>query len=98
MFSSSTIPELDQIYYSDCIQGLQLLAAESDDLEIADPPFGIDFSGREALYNRDRQNVTEGYVEVQCDYAEFTRKWIAELPRLMDSHASAYIFSGWSNL
>ncbi len=98
LYTTSTRADLDIIYYTDCITGMQQMPPESVDLVIADPPFGIDFSGREALYNRDEQNVTEGYVEVQGDYGDFTRAWISELPRLMRRHATAYIFSGWTNL
>ena len=38
------------------------------DLVIADPPFGIDFSGKEHFYNRNSEYVQEGYRDVEGDY------------------------------
>ncbi|MBD3191282.1 MAG: site-specific DNA-methyltransferase [Candidatus Heimdallarchaeota archaeon] len=78
---------------------MQQLPKESIDLVIADPPFGIDFSGKEEMYNRKDENIVEGYVEIsQEEYEPFTHAWIAELPRIMKRTASAYIISGWTNL
>ncbi len=88
----------DRIEFGNCIDGMQSLEPESVDLIIADPPFGIDFSGKESIYNRDPDNVIEDYEEVIEDYDSFTLEWISELPRIMKNHASAYIFSGYTNL
>ena len=33
------------------------------DLIIADPPFGIEFSGKPTNYHRKSENVVDGYVE-----------------------------------
>ncbi|HON07817.1 MAG TPA: hypothetical protein PLW02_06940, partial [Verrucomicrobiota bacterium] len=33
------------------------------DLIITDPPFGIEFSGKNGNYNRNVDNVVDGYVE-----------------------------------
>ncbi len=89
--------ELDAIQFEDCIQGMKQLPQESIDLVIADPPFGIKFDGKSGVYNRDENLVIEGYEEVK-DYQEFTREWLAELPRIMKPASSAYVFSGWTNL
>ena len=89
--------ELDAIQFEDCIQGMKQLPQESIDLVIADPPFGIKFDGKSGVYNRDENLVIEGYEEVK-DYQEFTREWLAELPRIMKPTSSAYVFSGWTNL
>ena len=89
----------DTIQYMDCLEGLQRLPKNSVDLVIADPPFGLDFTGKEHIYNRDKKFVVEGYTEVSREeYLEFSRRWLTLLPRVMKSHASAYIFSGWTNL
>jgi len=89
----------DLIIYKDCINEMKKLPNEHIDLVIADPPFGIDFSGKEEMYNRDENNVVEGYVEVpQEEYDQFTNAWISELPRIMKRTASAFIVSGWNNL
>jgi site-specific DNA-methyltransferase (adenine-specific) len=90
--------EKDKIYYQDCIEGMKELRAKSVDLVIADPPFGLDFSGKEALYNRDGNLIVDGYQEVDDNYDEFTLRWMSELPRIMKDDATAYIFSGWTNL
>ncbi|MHB8567919.1 MAG: DNA-methyltransferase [Nitrososphaerales archaeon] len=89
---------LDSVTYSDCITGMSSLPDESVDLIIADPPFGLDFSGKESIYNRDERYVRRGYREVNANYARFSKEWIMQLPRIMKESASAWIFSGWTNL
>ncbi len=98
MYETSRNAKEDVIFYEDCITGMQKLPDESIDLVIADPPFGIKFTGKEAIYNRDESNVVEGYTEIKEKYDEFTCSWINQLPRIMRAHASVYIFSGWTNL
>ncbi len=98
MFTQSAREDYDIIYFEDCIAGMRHLPSESVDLVVADPPFGLNFTGCEAIYNRVSDNVEKGYVDVNEEYGDFTSRWIAELPRLMCDHASAYIFSGWTNL
>jgi site-specific DNA-methyltransferase (adenine-specific) len=91
--------KVDEILYSDCVPGMRSLPEESVDCVVADPPFGLSFDGRESLYNRDERYVRRGYREVEVgDYAAFSKKWMAELPRIMKPQASAWIFSGWTNL
>ncbi|MCK5265476.1 MAG: site-specific DNA-methyltransferase [Candidatus Thorarchaeota archaeon] len=77
---------------------MKSLPKSSIDLIVADPPFGIGFDGKSGVYNRDDTLVIPGYREAQGSYAEFTKDWIAQLPRIMKKDASAYIFSGWTNL
>ncbi len=36
--------------------------------------------------------------KLRGDYAEFSKKWIAVLPRIMKPTSTAWIFSGWTNL
>jgi site-specific DNA-methyltransferase (adenine-specific) len=88
----------DEIIYSDCISGMQKLPDSCIDLIIANPPFGIEFDGKGSQYNRDEDLVVDGYQEIEEDYDTFTQKWISKLPRIMKETASAFIFSGWSNL
>ena len=90
--------EKDKIHYGDCIKGMRSMAAASVDLIIADPPFGIDFSGKGSQYNRDASLVKDGYHEIDDDYGSFTKEWLGCLPRIMKTTSSAYIFSGWTNL
>jgi site-specific DNA-methyltransferase (adenine-specific) len=99
IYESATFPfGVDQILFKDCIKGMQELPDESIDLVIADPPFGIEFDGKGSQYNRKTNLVVEGYKEVEGNYDQFTMAWISELPRIMKNTASAYIFSGWTNL
>ena len=89
----------DKIIYKDCIKGMKKLNSESVDLIIADPPFGLDFSGKESIYNRNKNLVLFGYKDVdRNNYRKFSKEWISELPRLMKNTSSAIIISGWTNL
>lgn len=88
----------DFVHYVDCIEGMKHLSSESIDCVIADPPFGLSFTGRESIYNRDSRFVNKGYGEVNEGYGLFSKRWISELPRIMKKTASAWVFSGWTNL
>jgi len=89
---------VDRITYGDCIKLMKQLPSESVDVIIADPPFGLNFTGKESIYNRDDRFIRQGYHESKGDYTEFSIRWIKELPRIMEKSGSAWIFSGWSNL
>lgn len=88
----------DTICFEDCIKGMERMPPESVDLVVADPPFGIDFSGKESIYNRNRDLVVDSYNEIDADYGEFTEQWMASLQKVMKPHATAYVFSGWNHL
>jgi site-specific DNA-methyltransferase (adenine-specific) len=99
LFSNKSIEQYNIIYYEDCINGMENLSAESIDLVVADPPFGLGFSGKEAQYNRNKELVIDGYNDIpKEEYTKITNDWISQLPRIMKETASAYIFSGWTNL
>ena len=99
LFTNARHPiSTEEIQYKDCVEGIQSLPDECVDLIIADPPFGIDFSGKESQYNRKSEFVVEGYKEIIENYDQFTDAWITELPRIMKETGTAYIFSGWTNL
>nr|MDO8119351.1 site-specific DNA-methyltransferase [Candidatus Sigynarchaeota archaeon] len=99
MYENARFPfDVDHIVFGDCIKGMQDLPCESVDLVIADPPFGIEFNGKGSQYNRENRLVVDGYKEAQGNYDAFTRQWVYELPRIMKETASAYLFSGWTNL
>lgn len=98
-YLASGHPMNEVITYENCIQGLQTLPPASIDLFICDPPFALQFNGKASFYNRDASKVADGYMEVVPElYGPFSRAWIKELPRVMKDTASAYIFSGWTNL
>lgn len=88
----------DTILFEDCIRGMERMPSSSVDLVVADPPFGIEFSGKASAYNRNSDHVVDAYHEVDQDYAAFTEAWMGEVQRIMKPHASAYVFSGWNHL
>ena len=72
LFTQASFPfPVDLIHYEDCINGMRALQDESIDVIVADPPFGISFSGKEAVYNRDESLVADGYHEIEEKYEEF---------------------------
>jgi|WetSurMetagenome_2_1015567.scaffolds.fasta_scaffold18326_3 site-specific DNA-methyltransferase (adenine-specific) len=88
----------DTILFQDCIAGMNEMPSNCVDLIIADPPFGLDFSGKDAVYNRDKNLVVDSYREVDADYSKFTKEWMKSLYKIMKPSATAYIFSGWNHL
>lgn len=99
MYSDSLSPDKNKIFYENCIQGMRNLPPESIDLLVADPPFGLSFNGKDAVYNRNSEFVIDGYNEVDIsNYEQFSKDWIMQIPQILKSHGSAYIFSGWTNL
>ena len=89
-----------KFYNQDCINGTRKhIADNSVDLIITDPPYGISGDKLDKHYNRNESHVIDGYVEVpQEDYAEFSKKWIAEAARVLKPGGSIYIISGYTNL
>jgi DNA modification methylase len=83
------------IYYEDCIKGMLRIEDESIDEIIADPPFGIGFSGKEkGNYNRDPDNVISGYNEIAIeDYRQFSYDWMSEAKRILKPYGTMYVFS-----
>ena len=92
--------ELNTIYYEDCISNIHKRFPENSvDLIIADPPFGINFDGKGAQYNRNSDFVISGYTEIsQANYLEFSKAWIKAIYPVLKDTGSAYIVSGWTNL
>ncbi|MHA1910386.1 MAG: DNA-methyltransferase [Candidatus Kariarchaeaceae archaeon] len=90
------------IQFIDCLEGFKNIEDSSIDLVIADPPFGIGFTGKandQRFYNRDDSKVIEGYKEVAPEeYFSFSAAWIAEVYRVLKETGSAWITSGWTNL
>ena len=99
MFNNSSFSfQIDKIYYNDFLNSVNIIPDNSVNCIIADPPFGISFSGKESLYNRKSTNVQEGYVDIDGDYGVFSQSWISNLSRILKDDGSVWIFSGWSNL
>ena len=90
---------MNTLIQGDCVDIMEDMDAESIDLVITDPPFGIEFDGKPANYNRDDSQVLNGYSEVKhADYLSFTTAWLTEATRLLKESGSMYIFSGWNHL
>ncbi|MBN1516044.1 site-specific DNA-methyltransferase [Candidatus Sumerlaeota bacterium] len=88
-----------RFYNEDCVEGCKHLDADSVDLIITDPPYGINGDKLHKHYNRDESFVLDGYVEVPAeDYAEFSRRWIEQAARILKPGGSIYIVSGYTNL
>jgi site-specific DNA-methyltransferase (adenine-specific) len=92
---------LDRSFFNeDCIEGCpRHISDGSVDLIITDPPYGINGDQLHKHYNRKEQFVLDGYVEVPADqYADFTRKWIAQAARILRPGGTIYILSGYTHL
>lgn len=100
LYEGTLHPPFDQdtIRFEDCIRGMEQMPPNSVDLVVADPPFGIDFSGKQSNYNRDQDLVVDFYQEIDGNYGEFTERWMALLQKVMKPQATAYVFSGWNHL
>jgi site-specific DNA-methyltransferase (adenine-specific) len=87
-------------YNEDCISGSsKYLKSGSVDLIISDPPYGINGDKLDRHYNRNENNVLDGYVEVsKMEYPGFSVRWIHEAERVLRPGGSIYIVSGYSNL
>jgi site-specific DNA-methyltransferase (adenine-specific) len=88
--------EVNQIYNQDCVDGLKNIEAESVDLIIADPPYGIRYGENEGLYNRPKEGILEGYIDVPpTQYKGFSSNWMNECHRVLKQTGSIYVISGW---
>jgi site-specific DNA-methyltransferase (adenine-specific) len=91
--------DINRIYNDDCLNGLSKIKEESIDLVFTDPPYGINFGKNEGLYNRSKEGVIDGYIDIpQEDYESFSEDWIKECFRVLRSSGSIYIVSGDRNL
>jgi site-specific DNA-methyltransferase (adenine-specific) len=89
----------DVIFNKDCITGMNTFSDSIIDLIITDPPFAIDFKAKRGNYNRNADNVLEGYNEIkEADYYNFSYNWICEAYRILKESGSMFVFSGWNNL
>jgi DNA modification methylase len=68
------------------------------DLIITDPPFGIEFSGKNGNYHRNVNNVVDGYVEWSvAEYDKKIEQLLEVIKRNLKENGQALIFSGWNN-
>lgn len=68
------------------------------DLAIVDPPFGIEFDGKQNNYNRDSDNVVDGYVEwPENEYQTIIQDMLDVCDRNLHQDGQIVVFSGWNN-
>ncbi|MCX8173305.1 MAG: site-specific DNA-methyltransferase [Thermoplasmata archaeon] len=68
------------------------------DLIITDPPFGIEFSGKNGNYHRKVEYVVDGYVEwAKEEYGKKIKELLVCIEKNLNSNGQALIFSGWNN-
>jgi DNA modification methylase len=68
------------------------------DLIMTDPPFGIDFDGKEGNYNRNSSSVVGGYVEWDEEkYKDYIKDLLDTINQNLSENGQSLIFSGWNN-
>jgi DNA modification methylase len=87
-----------EVYFEDCMEGMARLEDKSVDLIIADPPFGLAYDGKKNNFNRNPDNVIEGYKEAPFDYMKFSIEWMGHAKRVLKEHGTMYIFSSWQKI
>ena len=71
-----------KIILGDCIIEMKKIKANSIDLIVADPPYGINYKKWDKF----------------DDFLDFTEKWVKECFRVLKDNGSFYSFMGWSNV
>jgi len=90
---------LNRCYNTDCRIGLRNLPDNSVDCIITDVPFAIKHGKKDTgNYNRDPDNVMEGYVEIPIEeYEDFMTEWITLAKPKLTKKGLVIIVSSWSN-
>jgi len=90
----------NRFYHGDCISGCRThIPANSIDLIITDPPYGIEGDQLHRHYYRDERYVVDGYIEVPRErYSQFSNQWIKQAERILKPDGQIYIISGYTNL
>lgn len=80
------------------IKGMDEWENINADLIITDPPFGIQFSGKNGNYHRKVENVVDGYIEWSVsEYGEKIEHLLKCIKKNLKEDGQALIFSGWNN-
>lgn len=87
-----------KIFNEDCVNPKNKIPDESVSLGIFDPPFGLGESSFDKHYNRNSDNVIEGYCEAPDDYDKWSNSWMSEAKRILCNNGSMYVFIGHTNL
>lgn len=91
---------VNRFFCEDCISGARRYLPDACiDLLICDPPYGINGSYLDKHYNRSKNKLIDGYVDIPIEkYEKFSREWIAEASRVLRPDGTIFIISGYSNL
>jgi DNA modification methylase len=80
------------------IKDMQDWGNANADLIITDPPFGIEFSGKNTNYHRNVKNVVDGYVEWKVpEYGQKIQQLLECIKENLKENGQSLIFSGWNN-
>jgi site-specific DNA-methyltransferase (adenine-specific) len=90
----------NQIILGDCVEIMQTFPAQSIDLIVTDPPYGIQFkSNKQNLDTRKRRAVKkqrpEYFTQIAGDDA-LPVQWLQEAFRVLKNNSAIYIFCHWS--
>jgi DNA modification methylase len=85
--------ELNRIYQRDCIEGMRLLADDSVDLVVTDPPYGIDF--RSNHRKKSELKSINGISNDGTDNNDFLSDVIDEIKRVLKPNSHVYWFTRW---
>ena len=104
---NESVPPINTIINSDCIEGMKSLSDNSVDLIIADPPYNlskggdwkwdnsVSLAGMGGNWNKVMQDWDNFTFE---SYISFTHAWLAEAKRILRPTGSMWIFGTYHNI
>jgi len=87
---------MNDVIFTDCIDGMKSIPNETVDLIIADPPYNLsnnNLSFEEKKWNK----VNESWDKLE-DYDEFTYSWLFECHRILKDTGSIWVFGTRHNI
>lgn len=79
--------EIDKIYKMDCLEGMKLIADNSIDLIVTDPPYGISYKT-----NRRKEEHKFKHEIVNDDNFDFIGEYISECYRILKDNTACFMF------
>ncbi len=99
IYNETVLPNItikpNNVYNMDCRNGMDLMAAESVDLILPDPPLALNENATRRTNNRITDKILKGDAEVPVDF-DFTFDWIKRACRVLKETGSMYIISEWN--
>lgn len=87
--------------HQDVAECIRSLPDNSLQCVICDPPFGLGEEGFDRHYARNADHVVQGYHAAPTDakgYAEWTRRWLHEIPRVLRPDGTFYVVCAWNHV